>query len=292
MRIRVAVVSAGALVLLGVAAPGFAQGGPGSGPRGRGPGGFGWGREDGVRFLGAGGCFFGEREFGKQKSSTPYELSVERVDVRPVLGPPPGSTTHNDNYSMFRDTNGVTYLETTRNSKTLVCINDPTNHVRFVVTLTAPNTGTALEFKLPTFTPRSGPRPPHPNGGNGQNPPSGKFSADVTHLKDATPSLIGSYVSLPPGSWFTACTGLDLTSIKRGQFQSVRIFCSSLGVDLYTATTGPYGDSTVTATIVTPPDTLTLPQYSPGQTPPLPVGITIKTVSGRGRWQGGPPPQP
>jgi hypothetical protein len=254
--------------------------------------------------MGMGGCLFGEGGFG-EKSSTPYELSLQRVDVRPVLGPPPSTTTHNYNYSIFRDTDGVTYLQTTRNSKTLVCINDPANHARYVVDLTSPNSGTAVEFKLPQRNPGfgNGPRAPRGNAGNGPNPRwSAKTNPDFTRLAGATSQAqiqpyAGSTSSSTVQSWLNTCTGgLDVTEIKRGQFQSVRIFCSSLGVNLYTSTSGPYETSTVTATIVTPPAALQLPiQYMPGQNPPLPAGITIKQFNGRPRGgpaHGGAPPQP
>ena len=223
MHVRRLVILACAISVLAVtAAPARAQGGPG---RGRGPQGFGWGPEEGVRFLGAGGCFFGERDFGRNKqSSTPYELSVQGVENLAVLNSTTPAT-HTDTYFMFRDSNGVTYLETMRNSKTpktLVCINDPANHVRFVVDLTDPvkYVGTALEFKLPerNFGSGKGPRPQQGNGGDGQNPPwNGKANSDVTRVRDAKAADIDPFVTSPPGSWFSQCgTGLDLTAIKRG----------------------------------------------------------------------------
>ncbi len=229
MRIKNKAVWICVALIMVAAAPMWAQGGPG-GPRGRGPQGFGWGPEDGVRFMGMGGCLFGERGPG-EKASAAYALTVQRVDLRPILGPPPSTTTHTDNYSIFRDANGVTYLETTRNSKTLVCINDPANHERYVVDLTSPNAGTAVEFKLPQG---KGPRPPRGDAGNGQNPPwNGKANPNLTRVIGATSAQIQNYVTSPPGSWFSACTGLDLTAMRRGQFQNVRIFCSSLGALIY-----------------------------------------------------------
>jgi hypothetical protein len=266
-----------------------AQRGPGPGPWSGPGGGFGWGPENGVRVLGAGGCFFEERGLAK-KSSDAYSLSVVRSETRAVLSGTP--TPHTENYTVVHDVNGVTYVETTRNSKTLVCVNDPANHVRYLVTLTAPNTGTALEFKEPPKPPRFGNgQPPQ-----GQNPPR-KPNPDVTRFPNVTLAQVLADVpagELPPSpfvpaSAWASCTTFDVTLMTHGKSQNARVFCSTLGVNLYTLMSDPFMKSTVAATITVPPGTVT-----PPLTYPFPGTITVTVFKGgpRGRGPRGPQPPP
>ena len=276
-----------------------AQRGPGPGGPGGPGGGFGWGPQNGLRVLGTGGCFFEERGFGNKKSTSAYSLSVVRNETRAVLSGTP--TTQTDTYAVVHDANGVTYVETTRNSKTLVCINDPANRVHYLVTLTAPNTGTALEFQQPGKGPRFGDALPPKRDGNdkGPNPPpNGKSNPDVTRYPNITLAQVLADIPtaeqppspLVPASAWGACTAFDLTLVAHGQSQGVRVFCSTLGVNLYTLMSDPYVKSTVTATIVAPPGAVT-----PPITYPLPNTVTVTVVKGGpGAWnpRGPRPPQP
>jgi len=272
-----------------------AQRGPGPAPWGGPAGGFGWGPENGVRVLGAGGCFFEERGLVK-KSSDAYSLSVVRSETRAVLSGTP--TPHTENYTVVHDVNGVTYVETTRNSKTLVCINDPANRVRYLVTLTAPNTGTAVEFKEPPKPPRfgNGQLPQGFNPKDGQNPPR-KPNPDVTRYTNIALGALmgdipaGEQPTLSPSmaSAWGACTSFEVTLMTHGKSQNVRVFCSTLGVNLYTLVSDPFMKSTVTATITVPPGTVT-----PPLTYPFPSSITVTVFKGGpgGRGPRGPkPPQ-
>jgi len=275
-----------------------AQRGGGPGPWGGPGGGFGWGPQNGVRVLGAGGCFFEEREFGK-KSTAAYALSVVRTETRAVL-PPATATPHSENYSVVHDVNGVTYVETTRNSKTFVCISDPAGHVRFQVTLTGTNTGTALEFKEPPKPPRPGDGQP-PQGFNrngGQNPPR-KPNPDVMRFSNVTLAQVLADVPAaeqPPSpfvgaSAWGACTTFDVTLMTHGKSENVRVFCSTLGVNLYTLMSDPFAKSTVTATITAPPGAVTPPVTYPF---PDTIAVTVFNGGPGGRRPRGPqpPPQP
>lgn len=270
-----------------------------AGGRPGGPGGgFGWGPGSGVRVLDAraGGCMFDERGFGKD-SSTNYYLTLAETVTRAILpGFTPPSTTPPTHTVIH--TGGITYVDTTRNSKTEVCINDPANHERYVVSLTSltPPTGTALEFKLEPRPGGFGGRPPRGDG-NGRKPPSGtdKTNPNVTRV---TITGVGDFatngVALTPAeltavtaafsTWTSSCTTLTLTSFKHGQSQDARVTCAPLGVGVFNLVNDPYVNSTVIATFTsatTPVISLPLTNYS---------DIKVKVVNGGGRppHRGGP----
>ncbi len=289
MKLSKLAVTVGSLALLVMpvsllhAQAGGRPGGPG--------GGFGWGQGSGVRVLDAraGGCMFEGRGFGKD-SSTNYYLTLSDTVTRAILpGFTPPPTTPPTRTVIH--TGGITYVDSTRNSKTEVCINDPANHERYVVSLTSlsPPTGTALEFKLESRSGNFGGRPPRDGGKGGKDPSwTGKTNPDVTH---ATITKAGDFasngVTLSPAqltavtaafsTWTSSCTTLTLTAFKHGQSQDARVTCAPLGVGVFNLVSDPYVNSNVIATFTspaTPVISLPLTNYP---------DIKVKVVNGGGR---------
>jgi hypothetical protein len=274
------------VVLAGSPALLRAQGGPPPGPP---PFGGPGGGRGGFRVLGVEGCLTNSRPV---PAGTPgFAASIVRDRKEASFSGTPTDRTNTE--LAYRDNNGVTYSEITlpalgsRAAQTVICIDDPNLHIRLVVDPN-PSKPTAREFQVPDRKPRNGGQPPPfgnrgPNGNGGQNPPPPPGNVTITH--PAPPSAVASEIS-------TSCPDATTTQVARtgpdGMDTSLRVFCPSLRLELYSQDSNSHGVSTTTASITATGagvnlSTLTVPY-------PLPPNYAVTVVPPGPRGRRGPGP--
>jgi hypothetical protein len=259
-----------------------AQGGPGpggpppfGGPRGgRGPGGF--------RVVGVEGCLTDGRPVPAGTPGVAATITHDRKEATFS-----GSVDHSSTETFYRDANGVTFTEITlppmgssKTSKTVICINDPNEHVRLVVD---PANTSAREYKIPTpkSPSNSGPRPQFRNG---QKPPNGGTNPNVTVVNP--PAALPGAVTTDISSY---CADAKTTEISRkapdGTDTNERTYCPSLFLELHAQNSDARGITTTTAAISAATNSGNGNLGNPPIAYPLPSGyhVTVVTPGGRGR---------